>query len=289
MLRLAWPRQSQRQHHVDTKPTDATNQPAYSPSMIEPLEPRSLLSWPPVAAVAGHSDKTIYVNQNGVAILPNQRINPGQGFQSDQIYFDDSGKLSIQAFSRVPLDTAFYTADRSRPAQVNTTPNSRSSGLLVGNVSPEKDTLYLAVRTHALAHAATYTLVVHGVPSAFIQPISLSPSNDTGSAGSDISGTNDYDVYRFTTSRAGNWTVRVTPTPVPDQYPQRLDATMNIYNRKGRPVLGGGSFTAPINQHGPGATETWFGTNLPAHTTYYIRIDGQADSIGKYRVSVTGP
>lgn len=287
MLRFGWLRR-RKQSSISTKLNSASVPSAPCPAVIEPLERRALMSWPPAAAVAQDAGSTLYVNQYGFARVPDQRFAPGQTFQSDRVYFDDGGLLSFYAASRSPLDAALYS-NQQQPVATSRHPRRGGSMPVVANVSPQKDTLYLAIRPAAGFAAGTYTWVVHGVPSYDLPTIAISPQTHTGTARTDISGTNDYDFFRFTTTHAGNWTVRVTPTPIPGQYPQQLDATMNIYNRRGQPVRGGGSFTQAINQYGPGGTESWFGTHLRAHTTYYIRIDGQGDSIGMYRVSVSGP
>lgn len=243
-------------------------------SLLEPLENRGLLSgvgWPTAPFASTDVRATIYVNQNGNAVL-NRSASVGL-FGGYNLYYDDSGSLSIHT-NGAAADLAFYSKS-GRPTSVDT---DGSAGLINVQVPEDKRMQYIGVRPRA---SGSYQLKIDGPRATFIQKIPISKVLNAGASGSDISGDGDYDFYRFTIPRSGNWEVKVIPDP--KQYP--LDATMNVFNVRGRPV--GGSYTRTINKGGPGVTEHWLGIGLSAGATYLLRVDGAGASLGGYGVSVS--
>ncbi|MGE5611180.1 MAG: hypothetical protein ACM359_18165 [Bacillota bacterium] len=249
--------------------------------MVEPLEPRTLLSWPNAPFPISKLENTLYVNQLGTAVLTDQQLQPHHEFDGYATYFDDPGKASFQALSKTPLDIAYY--DRpGQPTQVAASPRANRSGRITVPVSPEKDTIYLGVQPVTGNPTTNYTLLINGPAANIVTDIPISPQTNVGNHGGVITGENDFDFLKFTIPTTGKW--RVTAAPVAPRHPftTPFDVTMNIYDANGNPV--GGTFTHPIDTGGPGAREAWFGSQLKAGATYYVRVDGSGVSEGRYRV-----
>jgi hypothetical protein len=253
--------------------------------LLEPLESRSLLSaWPLAPFSPTTPPATIYTNQDGDAVLNSRRINSPGKIDLYSVYFDDPGTMWFGTNGTLHSQVAFYDHP-GKPTAVNLGQGKYSRGLLRGlAVSANKLTMNLAVQMQDGAAKGAYGLVVRGPAAEYVERVPISPKNNAGASGSDISGLNDSDFYRFTTTRAGDWNISVIPDPVKAKDNVRLDATMNIFDDHGNPVAG--TFLRPINAKGPGGTETWIGANLPAGQTYYIRVDGFGDSVGGYGVSM---
>jgi hypothetical protein len=263
------------------------------PVLSELLEPRCFLSgayanllpfaspWPAAPFQKDNDRGTIYANQTGNASLDNQLVTRAKPFAGYSVYYDDPGTLSFKTVGRTRTRVAYYN-QLGQPTSVGNSGGLGSSSL-VATVPDDKRMLYLGVLANNLLTSRTYALKIDG-PTPEIEKIPVSRINDAGSSGSDISGSNDFDFYKFTTTCAGNWLVKVIPDRVSAYSSVRLDATMNIYDSEGNPV--GGTFTETINNGGPGATERWIGVGLSADATYYIRVDGYGESLGGYGVSV---
>ena len=250
------------------------------PIAIEPLEGRVLLStFPATAFVSTHLQTTIYVNQFGDALLPGRRISkPGQS-QFYAVYFDDSGYLRFGAKGSLRTQVAYYAGGRG-PTLVDLGTDKNGYGQLKRIwVGPDKQMLYLGVKAADPHATGTYDLFVAGVRHNVIYRVDVSPDNNFGTAHTDISGDNDADFYAFTTTRAGDWNVTLSPD-------RHLDATIVVFDSAGNPLAG--SFTSTVNQGGVGVPETWLGHHLPAGTTYYVRVDGKGASTGDYSIQVQG-
>lgn len=241
---------------------------------LEPLEDRQLLSslgWPSAPFANTDVRATIYVNQFGNAVL-NRPASAGV-FDGFNLYYDDAGPLSIHT-TGTATDLSFYY----RAGQPTSIAAGASSGQIDSQAPEDKRMQYVGVRPQA---SGSYQLQVDGPGATFIEKIPMSKVFNAGSAGSDISGMGDYDFYRFTLPRSGNWDVKV----IPDRTQDPLDATMNVYDVNGRPV--GGSYTQTIDKGGSGVTERWLGIGLSAGATYLLRVDGAGASLGGYGVSVS--
>lgn len=242
--------------------------------LVESLESRVLLSsinWPS----APFSDKdvraTLYVNQNGDAVVKRQAS--ARVFDGYNLYYDDPGPLSIHT-SGVATDLAFYNKS-GRPTSVDA---GGTIGQIDAQVPEDKRMQNVGVRPRS---SGRYRLEIDGPASTFIEQIPVSKVLNAGASGSDISDAGDFDFYRFTLPRSGNWDVKIIPDPSRNP----LDATMNIFNARGKPV--GGSYTWTINEGGPGVTEHWLGIGLLAGATYLVRADGVGVSLGGYGISVS--
>ncbi len=246
---------------------------------LEPLESRTLLSaWPPAGFVRAHLEDTIYVNQLGNATLPGKLIGkPGQS-HGYALFFDDGGYIKhLAAKGTANTQMAFYGAGRN-PTLVNaSTGKNGYASIKRIPIGPEKRMLWLSVKATDPLVVLTYDLVVQGVRHNIIYSVDVSPNDDSGHNGTDISGEGDADFYRFTTTRAGDWKVTVSPD-------KQLDATIVVFDSAGNPL--GGSFTSAIDQGEKGRPETWLGRNLPAGATYYVRVDGKGPSTGDFDISV---
>ena len=243
--------------------------------LLESLEGRRLLSgsvWPAAPFSSSDVRATIYVNQFGNAVL-NRAASAGV-FDGYNLYYDDAGPLSIHT-SGAATDLAFYYRP-GRPTSVAAGGSTAQLGNLP--VPEDKRMQYIGVRPRA---SGSYQLAIDGPGATYIEQIPMSKVFNAGSAGSDISGEGDYDFYRFTLPRSGNWDVKV----IPDRKSNPLDATMNVYDARGKPV--GGSYTQTIDKGGPGVTEHWLGIGLSAGATYLLRVDGAGASLGGYGVSVS--
>jgi hypothetical protein len=161
---------------------------------------------------------------------------------------------------------------------VNNTGGSRGATAVTGTVSGNKDIDHIGVRPHAAGTTGTFTLHVNGVAEGVPYPLSMSSKSNAGSSGSDISGTYDYDFYKFKLPRNGNYLFQTDPNG------KLLDVSMNIYDDAGNPI--GGTFTQPINNAGPGGIESWTGVGLQGGHTYWMRVDGVNVQTGGYGVSV---
>jgi hypothetical protein len=217
---------------------------------------------------------TIYVNQNGVATLPSEPLSSFNGYG---VFFDDGGPITVTATGNVSTDVAYYE-QVGQPLVVNDSGGSGGSTTIQGSVTANKDMDYIAVRPHNAGTTGTYTLHVSGPPEGVPYPLDISSSSDSGSSGSDNSGTFDYDFYRFKIPRNGNYLMQADPTN------KALDVSMNVYDDAGNPI--GGTFTSPINNGGVGVTENFTAIGLRAGAVYWIRVDGVNDQAGGYGVSV---
>ncbi|MGA2500708.1 MAG: hypothetical protein ABSH20_23465 [Tepidisphaeraceae bacterium] len=250
--------------------------------LLESLESRRLLSsvgWPSAPFSNASTRATIYVNQFGKAVL-NRPASAG-AFDGYNLYYDDSGLLSIHT-TGAATDLAFYYTS-GRPTSVAVGGGTAQITNVV--VPPDKRMQYIGIVPRA---SGSYQLQVDGPPENFIETIPVSKVLNAGSGGSDISGVGDFDIYRFTLPRSGNWMFRVIPDrkhAEPTLSSPPLDATMNIFDVRGNPV--GGSFTQTIDRGGPGVAEYWLGIGLSAGATYLMRVDGAGSSVGGYGVSAS--
>ena len=217
---------------------------------------------------------TIYVNQNGDATLPAEPLSSFNGYD---LFFDDGGTVTFSTTGNVSTDMGYYE-QVGQPIVVNDTGGTGGTTSITGNVTANKDLDYVAVRPHDPGTSGTYTLQVNGPAEGVPYPLDISSSSASGSSGSDISGTFDYDFYRFKIPRNGNYLMQTTPSG------KLLDVSMNVYDDAGRPI--GGTFTSPIDNGGPGVTESFTALGLRAGQVYWIRVDGVNDQTGGYSVSV---
>lgn len=209
-----------------------------------------------------------YVNQFGYALLKHQPFDHQHRAGLYDLFFDDDGAVTVTAKATVPVDLAFYNATPS-PTQTDT------RGLVSAGVSamvgPEKHTLYVAVQPHDPARAkGLCNLQIFGVPVRVWDTFTISPKSNLGQGETSISGPNDFDFWRFTVSVAGTWLITVKPAGT-------LDATMTVFDGGGVPI--GGTFTQPIDNAGPGGTESFMQT-MAAGQTAVVRVDGAGDSVG---------
>lgn len=231
--------------------------------------------WPASPFAAALDRATIYVNQYGQATLPNQTLSSTAGYD---VFFDDGGPITLTTTGVTSTDVAYYEGTGGYPQFVNDTGGRRGTTAVAGTVSGNKDLDHIAVRPHAAGTTGAFTLHVDGVPEGVPYPLSMSSKSDAGSSGSDISGTYDYDIYKFKLPRNGNYLFQVDPNG------KVLDTSMNVYDNAGNPI--GGTFTQPINSAGPGQIDSWTGIGLQGGQTYWLRVDGVNDQAGGYGVSV---
>jgi hypothetical protein len=215
----------------------------------------------PAAPFAAQLRAGIYVNQWGVATVSSQSLIP---FSAYSVWFDDGGPITVSTTGRVTTDVSFYD-ETGYPILANTRGRSSRSTTVTTEVSPDKLLNYIGVRPHVAGARGTFTLHVAGPPEG--------EWSDPG--GSDISGTYDYDFYRYRLSHGGDWMVTVKPS-------SHLDVSINVYDAAGNPI--GGTFTSAIDAAGPGRAETWTGVGL-SKGTYYVRVDGTNNRRGTYGVS----
>lgn len=216
----------------------------------------------PAAPFAQQLRAGIYVNQWGVATVSSQSLLP---FSAYSVWFDDGGPITIATSGRVATDVSFYD-ESGYPIIANTLGRSSRSTAIAADVSPDKLLNYIGVRPHTAGAKGAFTLHISGPPEG--------EWSDPG--GSDISGTYDYDFYRYKLSHGGDWKVTVKPTS------SHLDVSINVYDAAGNPI--GGTFTSAIDDAGPGQAETWTGIGL-SKGTYYVRVDGTNNQRGTYSVS----
>jgi hypothetical protein len=242
--------------------------------LIESLENRLLLSsgsWPAAPFAGNDLRATIYVNQNGDALV--KRQSPVGLFNGYNLFYDDPGPLSMHT-SGAATELAFYSRS-GRPTSVDA---SGGTGQLDGHVPEEKRMQYVGVRPGG---SGKYRLRIDGPRATFIEKIAISKVRNAGASGSDISGEGDFDFYQFTLPRSGNWVVKAIPDP--ERIP--LNATLNVYNAHGKAV--GGRYTRTINKGGPGLTEQWTGVGLSAGASLFARVDGAGTALGGYGISVS--
>jgi len=239
---------------------------------VEPLEGRTLFSWPSAPFARAEFAATIYVNPFGNAVLSDQTIShPGQTNGYD-VYFDDPGSFRFETRGTLATRVAFYPGD-GQPTRIS----RRGLGALSGlPVNDQKQMMHIAVQALNPTATGSYDLIVHGVAQAVIRHMNHARTPNWFYEKTDISGSNDADAFSFVTPVAGSWTIWVVPD-------HQLDVTMQVYDSAGNPI--GGSYSTPINNGGVGFTESWTGT-LTANTTYYIRTDGFGDSTGHYQIFI---
>ncbi|MGE5608206.1 MAG: hypothetical protein ACM359_03040, partial [Bacillota bacterium] len=217
--------------------------------------------------------------QFGNAELPANQIGRSGKVNGYEIFFDDRGKMLVGTSGALRTEIAYYRGE-GQPTTTVTAPGRfgypRIKNIRVG---PNRNTLYIGVRALDRTATGTYGLFVRGVPEGMNYPLEISSETFTASSDTDINSPNDYDFWEFTTPRAGNWTVTVGPD-------DSLDATLIVYDSEGNPVYGG--FSQAMNTKPIGVAEKWVGRNLPAHSTYYVRVDGSGDSTGDYDIFVQG-
>jgi hypothetical protein len=274
-------------------PVDASQPPTI---LIEPLDARHHLSatpipWPSTPFGNKVPQTTVYVNQFGTAVLPNQVLDAHHPIEDYNLYFDDTGKLSLSA-SGMRTDLAFYedagpTSNSTTPgvlAATDTSGNRHGAALTNLTVDGTKPSLYASVQPFNGGGKGEFTLNVSGPPETELPVDPLSPKTNAASDGSDISGTNDYDFYGFKLARDGNYVFQVIPDNKPQSGEQtHLNASMNIYDSNGNPVAG--TYTSTIASAGPGKTVSATLIGLKAGTTYWLRVDGVGDSTGGYGVA----
>ncbi len=257
---------------------------ALTQTFVETLENRSLLSaWPRAPFAEPDLIATLYANQNGDAVVEPRRVNKTTKTDLYAIQFDDPGTLWFATSGSLRTSVAFYDHN-GKPTATNVGQGTYGRGRLRNlAISGEKQTLYLGVQAQDVASHDKYGLTVRGPSASYVERIPISLKNHAGASGSDISGDNDCDFYRVKTTLAGDWTISIIPDRNSDRNQPGLDATLCVFDQSGTPV--GGAFTRPLNKGTAGATETWIGTNLPANTNYYVRVDGYRDSTGGYGIS----
>jgi len=237
---------------------------------------RTNTDWPTAPFSGASIEGTIYLNQNGDAVLTGKAISPGGDFDGYEIGFDDPGGFDVRATGAVQTQAGFYDGP-GLPARVE----NGNAGFSV-QAPEDRRSLYLGVRAKTRGSTGSYGLTIDG-PKPMSEVMQISAKNNAGSSGSDISGTWDYDFYSFKPSRSGKWLVKAIPDAAKKKGGSRLDAVLNVYDSAGKSRSGG--FTKPVNAGGPGVTERWTGS-LKAGATYYARVDGYGDSLGGYGVSV---
>lgn len=258
---------------------------------LETLEPRRLLTgapatgWPtaPFHRKEYRDGTWVYVNQFGSAKLVGQHVDAQHPFATYDLLFDDGGTITTKVTSpSAPVDLAYYPADGG-PRNVDVSGNAAGASV-TGRVSSQKINQYLAVRPHGPGASATFDVLISGVAAARFEPLAIDARTNAGSDGTTISGADDYDFWRFRTTRAGTWVVRV----IPDRQPNvdaggPMDATLMVFNAKGSPI--GGTFTQPIDTGGVLKPEQWTGTGLAAGQWIYARVDGAGGSTGGYGIA----
>src|SRR5204862_6995116 len=123
-------------------------------------------------------------------------------FSGYKLFFDDPGALRLSTTGMVGTDVAFY-GRAGQPSAVG-----RSSGqgaVLDATVSADKSSLYVGVQGQTGISGGRYSLHVDGPASNYIETMRISTRLNAGSSGSDISGSNDSDFYKFEVPRSGNW------------------------------------------------------------------------------------
>lgn len=243
------------------------------PAAIEPLESRTLLSWPTAPFTRPELENVVFVNQAGGASIERKAIKPAGDFDAYQIYFDDNGPATIRTTGPMRLMLGQY-GPTGRPLKIDK--GSGPDGAAQLQVQAvTKEPFYVVVRALGRKAIGKYGLIVEGVPHAVIWEIPYSSQTLGGYNHSSLSGFFDADFYHFRPAQAGTWEVKVTPNG-------GLDATIHVFDDQGRPL--GGSFTRPLNRTGMNTPETWIGSNLPADQSYFVRVDGRGNSLGFYTI-----
>ena len=244
--------------------------------LMETLEGRRMLSWAAAPFAPRDVEETIYVDQLGNASISGKRIDKPGDFDGYQIYFDDPGYLSFEVHGNVRTQIAFYNGP-GRATQ--TAVADRRGNASISNVwlAPEKRMLYIGVQATNRRAMGTYDLIVHGVKHNVIRTINPAREPHYYYAKTDITDSEDADFFSFKTDFRGSWSVWVVPD-------KNLDVTIHVFDEAGRAL--GGSYTKPINHGGVGKYETWTGRKLKGDTTYYVRIDGNEKSTGRYQIFV---
>jgi len=240
---------------------------------LEPLETRFLLSWPDAPFAGADYENTLYVNQFGDAYFSEKVLSPRGDFDGYRLHFDDPGPIVVSTRG-VPAQIAYYLGTGS-PARTADNPSASSDVSLRAKV-PDRRLVFAGVRAVGSA-TGRYSLHIDGPPEGHIDTIKVSPRTHAGSDGSDINPASDYDFLKFTTTRAGVWSVTV----IPDEH---LDPTLNIFDAAGKPI--GGSFARPINNGGVGEAETWTSRHLEKGQPVFLRIDGRGQTTGGVTVLV---
>ena len=238
---------------------------------IEPLEGRTLLSWPVAPFAAGSIQATLYVNQFGDASLSSRTLERAGQFDAYQIYFDEGGTMNVTAKGTIPVRSAVYLG-AGPPAKASSSDN----GSVPVTVPADRRTCYIGVRA-AKRQTGRYNLRVDGPPEGVIESVLVSKKANAGSTGSNIPQANDFDFFSFKTTRRGVWSVQVIPQA-------GFDVTMNVYDAAGQPI--GGKFIRPIDSAGRGGTELWVSHSLAAGQKIFVRVDGKGKTTGGYNVFV---
>jgi hypothetical protein len=244
---------------------------------IEMLESRVHLSghWPSGVFVQNRVSDEVFVDPFGYAKLTDQTFSSRKDVQVYKVYADDPNHMTVRVSGSADTEFAIYAGPNSaKPAKV-----SGSSSTLKLGVS-EKFPYFIAVRPRSTNSSGTFSLEVSGLVHAVIRHLEAEPGEDFARYITTISSTLDCDDYRFIAPVAGDWKISIEPTG-PHKGLGSLDAGLIVYDKTGR--LLGGSYTSPINERGPGGTESLF-VHLNAGTRIYIRLDGIGTSTGWYHV-----
>ncbi|MDA8746002.1 right-handed parallel beta-helix repeat-containing protein, partial [Rubripirellula amarantea] len=224
------------------------------------------------------SFRDVYLNQFGnasfVETIDTGDQKRGYSFSSNE----DRLGLQVQAFA-ISGDLDLEIADYDGPGgitgiQFDSDDNTSGLDPQLGAASTGQLSLWFLVGERQEDNTGSFQLNVIGDESFTSSAITF--SGETASASGNVSKAEDFDFISFVAPESGNYEIEVLPDAT-------LDATFNVYNQFGQPVVG--NYLVPVNDGATGSPERTV-VNLFAGAEYFVRVDGLGADAGDFDLNV---